>query len=406
MQSTGDAELDFGTEKNTTPENCDVVMVVSDNPFELSVRQESRKLRAEYRTPQILVLIDCPFDFVGIDSEFSEVVRYEEDYPDALLKTINHVARQNSTTPNPQTASVLGCSDFADATRMVIRELVRNENPILIHGEFGTGRKLIVRCIHAVQNQNQLVYYTSHSRISEAYRKIPVSSKRMMRERENSMSQFDDSETTTWVLDDDSGSAQGLAKLLKEGDRIIAVCQSGNAANFQNEILNLSKNNFETINIQTQPIRIRPEDSMEIAADLFVKAQNSMGLFNMSLDASTRKLINEYHWPGNVYELKLALLGGVLFHESGRVTADGLHPWLIDTDRTRDLGDEGSKSFEASELAHQCSLIQHRLHLAMIRRLRDRESVADIIDRLFTDRPKEIWYSDRSHGEQKLSDAA
>lgn len=375
------------------PEEVSVVLLVSDNPFDLNLKRQRRHIESISDLPQILLLVDCPFDFVGVD-EFHTIVRYDRAKPLEVHNEIATLCHRFSKTANRPANPFLGISDSAAAIRTAIKQACQSNDAVCISGEFGTGRTLIARNIHSSQNRDQFVHVAESSNSSvtkkpfSGYSKPPCSY----------IADLD----STWFIQPDLISKIQKESMIKKNDRVMVPCLSTD----QLRTINSMNNAFgDLVTIQSPSLRDRRSDILEIAAETFVEAGSSLGLGELQMDSSSQAVCQEYYWPGNYRELKLVLLGGALFSESRIVTGDGIVPWLIDSERRYVCSENGTK-LDSRDLRQKCVNLQHRLQLALSRRLRAKDAVASLMQNLFVDQPIGVEFQDLSSNEQSLPEAA
>lgn len=102
-----------------------------------------------------------------------------------------------------------------------------------------------------------------------------------------------------------------------------------------------------TVKIELPPLRARGKDVIQIAEVMLDELSSSYGLPRPSISFAAKRRMLEYHWPGNIRELKNIIERSVVM-ECGEIQLDD-----IGTDLLRTEGFDGFGSFESlDELVH------------------------------------------------------
>jgi len=85
---------------------------------------------------------------------------------------------------------------------------------------------------------------------------------------------------------------------------------------------------MDIINLIIPPLRKRPKD-VEYLARFFLKRDGAQMGRHFTLDPQTVKVLTEYHWPGNIRELKSVIGKAVLFARSSVIKPDDLPSQIL-----------------------------------------------------------------------------
>jgi two-component system nitrogen regulation response regulator NtrX len=80
--------------------------------------------------------------------------------------------------------------------------------------------------------------------------------------------------------------------------------------------------------VHVPPLRERKADVARLAQHFLARFTESEGRGPMTLADDARELLEEYHWPGNVREMRNLMERAVVLVSSDTITAADLNPWL------------------------------------------------------------------------------
>jgi transcriptional regulator with PAS, ATPase and Fis domain len=82
---------------------------------------------------------------------------------------------------------------------------------------------------------------------------------------------------------------------------------------------------LNVLSIEIPPLRERPSD-MQVLIDFFIKKHTRGTARDIKIEPAAKKLINDYHYPGNVRQLESAIERAILLCENDTITVDDLPP--------------------------------------------------------------------------------
>lgn len=310
--------------------NTAVIMVTGFGSVETAV--EAMRLGAfDYLTK--------PFELADLQRTMELALQQRERKQLEALQPNAAIAAFEAPVPPSQ---LIGKSDKIDGIRAIIEKIADNDNPVLLEGEFGTGKQVVARNIH------------NKSRRSDAPFKVLQCS--ALPEDLLEMELFGSATSRGETI---FGRASGGTVLLEEIDMLPVRLQSmlesyleemagrrmsgslpaGMDVRFMassNKPLEdcISSGDFRedlyykisVIPLDVPPLRSRKED-IPVLVDFFLEryatATNSK---KQEVDKYASQLLEQYGWPGNVGELQNAIERACSFSEKGRVRPIDLPP--------------------------------------------------------------------------------
>ena len=269
-------------------------------------------------------------------------------------------------------------------------ELLKNESqkaalspsPVLIHGETGTGKEIIVQSIHnASPNKNYPFIGINCAAIPESLLESMLfgTTKGAFTGAENKKGLFQQAEEGTVYLDEINSMPMNLqAKLLRViqektfrkvggSSDIPLKCKIISSVN-KDPLLCVQDNQLRqdlyyrlsVITLFIPPLRDRREDILPLAEHFASNYKEIYGKKEVKLNKEAKEVLLGYSWPGNVRELEHVVERVIsMMDDEGLVTLYNLPQYLrrklnettnshinMSTDIiTDDIGDEISKSF-------------------------------------------------------------
>jgi DNA-binding NtrC family response regulator len=242
----------------------------------------------------------------------------------------------------------LGNSSAIRTLREQVQRIVDSEAPILIQGETGTGKTVLAKWIHAQGPRRDGPFvdlncatFSSELLESELFGFEKGSFTGALTAKPGL---FEVAHQGTLLLDEigdlDSRIQPKLLKVLDEkqlrriGDVRDRVIDARIIAATHQELLQLvEEKRFRSdlyFRVSTIPIRIptlreRKEDIPVLSEFLLERSAVEIGRNGMRLCDEAMHRLSNYHWPGNIRELKNVLERAVLFSEEDTVRPSNLH---------------------------------------------------------------------------------
>lgn len=296
------------------------------------------------------------------------------------------------STPYDREFAYIGKSSATNEIRRSIVKLKDIDSPLLINGEFGSGKKLLARIVH---NEGK-----------RGLNKFRIVSCKGVDVQDIEENLFGDEShksvlevcTGGTVVVDEVGFLplelqQKLFKILQERNipgstltidvRVIFTSSQDLKKMSQSEgTFNFDFYNYiqESI-LQVEPLRKRPEDIEELTSYFLRKECRKQGLLLKEFSSDVLDQLKEYDWPSNVTELEQAVKKAVLYnpkaHVINKLNKSGAIP-IIDLTQSSMHGLDNiphARDFELP-LKDRLSLVEREMILAEIRRNKGNKSKA------------------------------
>jgi DNA-binding NtrC family response regulator len=244
-----------------------------------------------------------------------------------------------------QYGQLIGNSPAMERVLQVMRKVARTEADVLVMGENGTGKELLVREIH-----------NNSRRADEAFVSIDIGSitetlfesemfghirGAFTDAREDKTGWFETASGGTLFLDEIGNLSLSMqSKLLAViQNRIIYKVGSKTPIPFDIRLICASNKNLEemvsqnlfredlyyrinTIVIEIPPLRERGEDIILLAEHFLSEYANKYEKFHLKFSSKTLDNLMKYNWPGNVRELRHTVEKAVILSDSDILTPD------------------------------------------------------------------------------------
>jgi DNA-binding NtrC family response regulator len=278
----------------------------------------------------------------------------------ALLETINRALVRLDAIDS----EIISASPKMESVKKMILKVARSNSTVLVRGESGTGKELIARAVHNQSPRSEEMFQAVNCAAinenlleSELFGHEKGSFTGAHAEKKGL---FEIADRGTLFLDEiaelDVGIQAKLLRALQERKirrvggthemnvdvRVIAATNRDLRAmvadgRFRDDLYY----RINVLSIDVPPLRERRED-IAVLIDYFLKkhTKNTSRLVT-GLTPETKKLMNEYSWPGNVRQLESAIERAILLSEGDLITPDDLP-----TEVRQDVGPASEGSFK------------------------------------------------------------
>ncbi|HEX7998800.1 MAG TPA: sigma-54 dependent transcriptional regulator [Pyrinomonadaceae bacterium] len=262
---------------------------------------------------------------------------------DTLLKTIHRALSKLDAID----AEIISASPEMEAVKKMILKVARSSSTVLIRGESGTGKELIARAIH---NQSPRVTEMFQAVNCAAINENLLESELFGHEKGSftgahaeKKGLFEVADRGTLFLDEiaelDIGMQAKLLRALQEreirrvgGTRPIKIDVRVVAATNRDLRAMVADGRFRddlyyrinVLSVDVPPLRERRDD-INVLINYFLKkhTRNTSRLVR-GLTPETKKLMQDYSWPGNVRQLESAIERAILLCEGDLITIEDL----------------------------------------------------------------------------------
>ncbi|HWF90164.1 MAG TPA: sigma-54 dependent transcriptional regulator, partial [Pyrinomonadaceae bacterium] len=261
----------------------------------------------------------------------------------ALLATINRALDRLDAID----IEIISASPKMESVKKMILKVARSNSTVLIRGESGTGKELIARAVH---NQSPRAAEMFQAVNCAAINENLLESELFGHEKGSftgahaeKKGLFEIADRGTLFLDEigelDVGMQAKLLRALQErkirrvgGTHEISVDVRVIAATNRDLRAMVTDGRFRddlyyrinVLSIDVPPLRERRED-IPVLIDYFLRKHTKNASRPITgLTPETKKLMNEYSWPGNVRQLESAIERAILLSEGDLITAEDL----------------------------------------------------------------------------------
>lgn len=296
------------------------------------------------------------------------------------------------STPYDREFAYIGKSPATNEIRRSIVKLKDIDSPLLINGEFGSGKKLLARIVHnegkrglnkfkivsckgvdVADIEEQIFGDEAHKSVLEVCRGGTVVVDEVgflpleMQQRLFKILQERNIPGSTLTID--------VRVIFTSSQDLKKMSQSEGTFNFD------FYNYIQESILQVEPLRKRPEDIEELTSYFLRKECRKQGLLLKEFSAEVLDQLKEYDWPSNVTELEQAVKKAVLYnpkaHVINKLNKSGAIP-IIDLTQSSMHGLDNiphARDFELP-LKDRLSLVEREMILAEIRRNKGNKSKA------------------------------
>ncbi len=278
----------------------------------------------------------------------------------ALLETINRALDRLDAID----IEIISASPKMESVKKMILKVARSNSTVLVRGESGTGKELIARAVH---NQSPRATEMFQAVNCAAINENLLESELFGHEKGSftgahaeKKGLFEVADRGTLFLDEigelDVGMQAKLLRALQErkirrvgGTHEISVDVRVIAATNRDLRAMVADGRFRddlyyrinVLSIDVPPLRERRED-IPVLIDYFLKKHTKNASRPVTgLTPETKKLMNEYSWPGNVRQLESAIERAILLSEGDLITTEDLP-----TEVRQDVGPAAEGAFK------------------------------------------------------------
>jgi DNA-binding NtrC family response regulator len=261
----------------------------------------------------------------------------------ALLETINRALDRLDAIDS----EIISASPKMDTVKKMVLKVARSNSTVLVRGESGTGKELIARAVHNQSPRSAEMFQAVNCAAinenlleSELFGHEKGSFTGAHAEKKGL---FEIADRGTLFLDEigelDVGMQAKLLRALQErkirrvgGTHEMSVDVRVIAATNRDLRAMVADGRFRddlyyrinVLSIDVPPLRERRED-IPVLIDYFLKKHTkNASRFVTGLTPETKKLMNEYSWPGNVRQLESAIERAILLSEGDLITVEDL----------------------------------------------------------------------------------
>lgn len=281
-----------------------------------------------------------------------------------LLETVSR-ALNKLTALDTEIVSV---SPEMDKVKKLILKIAKSNSTVLIRGESGTGKELIARSMH----KNSLRGNETFQAVNCAAINENLLESELFGHEKGAFTGavgekkglFEIANNGTLFLDEigelDIALQAKLLRALQEkeirrvgGVKEIPVDVRVLAATNRDLLKMTEEKRFRedlyyrlnVLSIEIPPLRERRSD-IPALIEYFVKKHTRGSDRKIEIDASARRLLENYHYPGNVRQLESAIERAILLCENDRITSDDLPPEMVPTGRVPSSSESGDELFK------------------------------------------------------------
>lgn len=261
-----------------------------------------------------------------------------------LLETISRALNKLSALDT----EIVSVSPEMDKVKKLILKIAKSNSTVLIRGESGTGKELIARSIH----MNSLRSSNTFQAVNCAAINENLLESELFGHEKGSFTGavgekkglFEIADGGTLFLDEigelDIALQAKLLRALQEreirrvgGIKEIPIDVRVLAATNRDLLKMTEEKRFRedlyyrlnVLSIEIPPLRERTSD-LQVLIDYFVKKHTRGTARDIKIESAAKKLLNDYHYPGNVRQLESAIERAILLCENDTITVDDLPP--------------------------------------------------------------------------------
>ena len=264
-----------------------------------------------------------------------------------LLETISRALNQLKTLD----VEIVSASPEMDKVKKLILKMAKSNSTVLIRGESGTGKELIAKSLHKNSHRSNEIFQAVNCAAinenlleSELFGHEKGSFTGAVGEKKGL---FEVADGGTLFLDEigelDISLQAKLLRALQErqirrvgGTKEITVDVRVLAAT-NRDLLEMSEEGLfredlyyrlNVLSLEIPPLRERASD-ISLLTDFFIKKHTRGTNQNIKIEKDAKKLLENYHYPGNVRQLESALERAILLCDNDTITKQDLPPEML-----------------------------------------------------------------------------
>ncbi|MEM6915683.1 MAG: sigma-54 dependent transcriptional regulator [Verrucomicrobiota bacterium] len=303
-----------------------VIMVTGNGSVETAV--EAMRLGAfDYLTK--------PFEL----ADLQRTVQLALQEPSGSKEVVDGFQSAAITLPS---AGMIGESPKVKEILEVIDKIADNDSPVLLEGEFGSGKQMVARSLHNASNRKDApfkvlqcsalpedlleseLFGSPSSRGETIFSRAAGGT--VLLEEVHVLPLRLQSKLDTYL--EEINTRRMMSDLPRQMDvRFIASSAKPlqeliDAGNFREDLFY----KISVIPIEVPPLRSRTEDIEPLAEHFLTQRAERTGTGAPEIDKYAKRLLEGYSWPGNVGELQNAIERACAFAENGRIRPVDLPP--------------------------------------------------------------------------------
>ena len=216
-------------------------------------------------------------------------------------------------------ANIVGDCAAMERMREQIRRVAPSNGRVLITGENGAGKELAAFAIHALSKRSGGAFVKLNC---AAIPKDLLESELFGYEKGAFTGAVASKKGRLELADGGTRTAKVDVRLLAATNKdLAAAVKSGD---FREDLYF----RLNVLPVAVPPLRERKADIGPLASHFLARFAEAEGRAPMKLTDDARELLEEYHWPGNVREMRNLMERAVVLVKDDEVTAADLNPWL------------------------------------------------------------------------------
>jgi len=284
-------------------------------------------------------------------------------------KKLRDWQRQINKGINKQSVPLIGKSQTMENVLQIIKKVARTEANVLVVGENGTGKELIVKEIHRISRRaNGAFINIDIGTIAETLFESEMfghTKGAFTDAKEEKTGWFELASGGTMFLDEIGNLSLNMqSKLLTAiQNRVVYKVGSKTPIDFDIRLICATNKNLEemvsknlfredlyyrinTIVIEIPPLRDRGEDIVLLAEHFLKEYGNKYEKYNLKFNIKTLEKLIKYDWPGNVRELRHTIEKAVILSDSDILTPDD---FIISSSKQQKSEQEKAQTFAEIE---------------------------------------------------------
>ena len=276
--------------------------------------------------------------------------------PDRLMQALRTATTQETPQDElqPLTEKMMGPADFesmigaspAFRTALAIAaKAARSHTPVLLEGETGTGKEMLVRAIHAASLRSKLPLRIINAGSTPAN---SIESALFGHEKgafpgafDRQIGAFQQCDGATLMIDEVDRLSPALQLRLAEALTSGACRPIGARHSFRVDVRLIAASNYPLrelvdcgdflpelydaiagITVQVPPLRERLGDIAALARHFLARIGEQPGLRALGITDGALALLSAYDWPGNVRQMQAVLFRAAVFCDGDALTAE------------------------------------------------------------------------------------